>query len=114
MAAHGKKEMAVRNAVRRTSSEQRDILERLVRERGLERFAFFLLTGEGIPLPDGLEELSGYVLDARGRVFSFWLSWDEAHGRPTLSEWEEETPEPHWHENAEYRRARKIVGLRTK
>jgi hypothetical protein len=103
--------MALQHPVRPTNQGQGDTLERLVRERGLARFAFFLLSGEGTRLPDGSEELSGYVIDERGRVFSFWLSWDEELGEPFLSEWEAETPESHWTENAEYRRARGAVGL---
>lgn len=85
----------------------------LVRERGLERFAYFFVTGEGAFFPNGEEEASGYVLNEDGRVFFFWVAWDEARGQPRFSTWEEETPEPDWADADEYREARNAVGLLT-
>jgi hypothetical protein len=89
----------------------RAILDALVRAKGLERYAYFFVTGEGRFLPDGTEESSGCVLDASGRVFSFWTGWDAGRGQKILAEWEEVSVEPHWRRSAEYRRARAAVGL---
>lgn len=44
------------------------MLDALVRARGLQQFAYFLVTGEGSFLPNGVEVTSGHVLDATGRV----------------------------------------------
>ena len=41
------------------------MLDTLVRARGLQRFAYFLVTGEGSFLPNGVEVTGGHVLDAR-------------------------------------------------
>ena len=48
-----------------------DDLHRLIRDEGLRRYGLFFVTGEGKRLPDGWEDASGYVIDDRGRVFSF-------------------------------------------
>lgn len=81
------------------------------REPGLDRYAFFFLTGEGQPLPSGGEETSGFLIDDRGRVFSFWLGWDPLQGQPALTEWRQVQPQVRWKRSAEYRRARQQVGL---
>ncbi len=39
-----------------------DTLDRLLRERGLDRYALFWTTVEGREMPNGEEEESGYVL----------------------------------------------------
>ncbi len=88
-------------------------LERFVKERGLRRFAFFFVTGEGEYLPNGDEEKSGHVIDAHGRIFSFWTGWDVEHETPTFGEWDAVDASPEWLESAEYRRARAAVGLDT-
>jgi hypothetical protein len=75
------------------------------------------VTREGItpPLltaqPTEFEETSGYVVDRRGRVFAFWLGWDESGGAQALTVWEEVTPEPTWVDEPEYTAARRAVGL---
>ena len=87
-------------------------LDRLIsRERIHGRYALFFVTGEGVLLPDGTEEESGYVIDEFGRVFSFWTGWDDERGEVVFSEWEPVNPEPHWSRSAEYRSARRSVGL---
>jgi hypothetical protein len=85
-------------------------LDRLVRERGLHRYAFFFVTGEGDYLPNGEEEKSGHVLDDQGRIHSFWTGWDPSLKRVIFSEWEQVDAEPAWHDSDEYRRARAQVG----
>lgn len=67
--------------------------------------------GEGKRLPDGSEDVSGYVLDELGRVFFFWLGWDDECQGVTFSEWEAVEPEPDWTSIGEYRRARQALGL---
>jgi hypothetical protein len=103
--------MALQEPLHFTSIGQENILDRLIRARGLERFALFMLSGEGTTLPDGSEALSGYVVDPTGRVYSFWLGWDDEHREPALTEWAEEQPESDWLSNPEYRRAREALGL---
>jgi hypothetical protein len=92
---------------------QRAALDAAVRAQGLERFAYFLVSGEGTFFPNGLESASGFVIDEHGRVFSFWTAWDAEGERLTFSEWEQVEPRPHWERRAEYRRARAAVGLPT-
>lgn len=87
------------------------ILDYLIGARRIGRHAFFFVTGEGDTMPNGVEEASGHVLDERGRVYAFWLGWDDRQGAPALTEWEEVAPEAGWAESAEYRRAREQVGL---
>ena len=77
-------------------------------------YVLFLVSREGIfwpPHTEEFEETSGHVLDKQGRVFAFWLGWDQTRGTPVLTEWEEVRPEPHWASVGEYRRARQELGL---
>ncbi len=89
----------------------RAILDDLVRGKGLRRFAYFGVTGEGRFWPDGTEESSGNVIDQQGHVFFFWTAWDAAQGVPTFRIWREQQPSPRWSRSLEYRRARQVVGL---
>jgi hypothetical protein len=103
----------------RPSSWQRQILDERIRDKGLQsgEYAYFFVTREGItwPLPTAqpkqFEETSGYVVDRCGRVFAFWLGWDEASRAPALTGWDEVTPEPTWVNEPEYTTARRAVGL---
>ena len=88
-----------------------DMLRRLVREKGLRRFAFFFVTGEGRKLPNGLEVTSGTVIDRTGAVYSFWTAWDDARNEPTLTRWRQIQPDHDWLEDDEYREALDAVGL---
>jgi hypothetical protein len=89
----------------------RKVLDKLIRAKGIEQYAFFFTTGEGIEMPDDLEEYSGNVIDPTGRIHFFWTTWDNDRGEPTFRIWEEEQPEERWLRSGEYRRARKAVGL---
>ena len=89
-----------------------DTLEQLVAARGIGTFAPFLVTGEGAILPNGDEESSGYVLDATGRVFRFWLAWDGERGAPALTVWRQVEDPGRWREHPEYRRAQELLGRR--
>jgi len=91
--------------------EARAMLDALVRENGLEQFAYFLVTGEGRFLPNGVEVTSGHVLDATGRVFRFWTSWDADRDRASFKIWRSTTLNPRWERSREYQRARAAVGL---
>jgi hypothetical protein len=79
--------------------------------RNIRRYGLFGVTTEGKPLPDGSESASGFVVDDRGRVFSFWLGWDERQQRLAFTRWAEVRPEPDWEEDEEYRQARRAAGL---
>ncbi len=102
--------MAIHSSSRQVDDETQ-ILEHLAKELELGRHAFFFVTGEGDFMPNGVEEASGHLIDEHGRVFAFWLGWDDRQRRPAFTEWEEVEPEPAWAESTEYRRARECVGL---
>ncbi len=87
-----------------------DTLEQLVAARGIGAFAPFLVSGEGTALPNGDEESSGYVLDSAGRVFRFWLAWDDEQGAPALTVWRQVDQPGRWREHPEYRRAQALLG----
>ena len=54
---------------------------------------------------------SWHVIDEQGRVYAFWLGWDDRRQSPAFTEWEEVEPESNWLESTEYRQARERVGL---
>jgi hypothetical protein len=87
------------------------MLDQLVEARGLGHRAFFFVTGEGDELPNGVEEVSGHVIDEQGRIFYFWTGWDQETDNPQFATWEQVSAEPHWMDSAAYRRAREAVGL---
>jgi hypothetical protein len=87
------------------------ILDHLVEARRIGRHAFFFVTGEGEIMPNGVEEASGHVISERGRIYAFWLGWDDRQQAPSFTEWEEVAPEASWSDSAEYRQARERVGL---
>jgi hypothetical protein len=89
----------------------RAILDELVRGRGLDRYAYFHVAGEGRFFPDGTEDVSGYVVDDRGREFFFWTGWEPERGAVTFRTWEEVKPRADHRPGAEERRARAAVGL---
>ena len=89
----------------------RAMLDTLVRERGLEDWAYFFVTGEGRVFPNGVEESSGNVIAPDGRVYAFWTDWDVERKSPTFRIWEEQPPDTRWLTSSEYRRARERVGL---
>ena len=91
---------------------ERRAIARLLRERGIGRHALFLTQREGIALPGGLEAVSGFVLDERGRVHGFWLAWDDDHQALTLAPfYPVEEAESAFAEDAEYQAARRALGL---
>lgn len=94
----------------RASAERRAIT-RLLRERGIGRHALFLTQREGTVLPNGLEVLSGFVLEPSGRVHGFWLAWDERRQAPTLAPfYPVEDAASAFAEDAEYQAARRSLG----
>ncbi len=95
-----------------TDTSGLDTLRRLVMDQGIATFVPFLVTGEGNFLPNGVEESSGYVLDATGRVFRFWLAWDAEREAPVLSVWRPVESSARWETHPEYVRARETLGLR--
>jgi hypothetical protein len=102
--------MAIHPGSRQVNDEA-EILEQLAQGRQLGRHAFFFVTGEGGVMPNGVEDASGHVIAEDGRVYAFWLGWDERREAPAFTEWEEVEPEPAWVESAEYRRARARAGV---
>jgi hypothetical protein len=92
---------------------ERHAITRLLRERGIGRHALFLTQREGTTLPGGLEAVSGFVLDERGRVHGFWLAWDDGRQALMLTPfYPVEEAEDAFAEDAEYQAARRTLGLR--
>jgi hypothetical protein len=102
--------MAIHPGVQ-ADSQPASPIEWLVRERGLQRFGLFFVTGEGEELPNGDEEQSGFVIDSQGQIYSFWTGWDATRQAVTFSEWEPVVEEPEWRGVGEYERARARAGL---
>jgi hypothetical protein len=92
-------------------ARQRTTLERLLSEKNLGRHATFFETGEGVYLPDGLEKMTGYVIDAQGDAHWFVLDWDTERQVAALTTFRRADISTHWPSQAEYRRAREMVGL---
>ena len=90
---------------------RRDRLLRLIGAKVPGRFATFGGSSEGLLMPDGTEEVSGFVVDEHGRVFFYWMDWDRRKKAPALGTWKQVEPEPHWAESREYQKARKALGL---
>jgi hypothetical protein len=96
----------------RSGAEHVAILRRLVGEQdGIGRFGLFFLNDEGRLTPDGYRESSGNVINGDGRVFAFWLGWDEAQGRVRLTVWRPVDAQSHWQTDPEYLRAQHDAGL---
>jgi hypothetical protein len=93
------------------------VLARLFAARGLPAGAWwpFLVQEEGKALPGGLESLSGFVLTRAGDVYGWWLDWDA--GAPGGGDyvfdrwWRVARPGRAFATDAEYRRARRGLGL---
>ena len=91
---------------------ERRAIARLLRERGIERHALFLTQREGTMLPGGLEAVSGFVLDERGRVHGFWLAWDETRQTLTLAPFYlVEDAKTAFADDPEYQAARRTLDL---
>lgn len=89
----------------------RSALDDLVRTRGVDRFAYFHVTGEGEIFPSGMEAASGKVLAGDGRVYRFWTAWDAGRDELTFAVWERAEPEAGWERSVAYKRARAALEL---
>lgn len=90
-----------------------DRLHRLLGERGIHRYALFLVQQEGRELPGGVEAMSGFVLAADGSVHGFWLDWDPARGDYVLDRWYRIEDLSQFDTDPEYQRARRELGLKS-
>jgi hypothetical protein len=95
----------------KSDAEHMALLDRLLAERGIERYGFFLLSSENLYTPDGYEEMSGFVVCGDGRVFFFWTSWDEVTQRVDFETWRAAEPQAGWGNSKEYQAARVAAGL---
>jgi hypothetical protein len=86
-------------------------LRALLAERVRAPYGLFFLAGEGRCMPNGMEELSGYAIDASARVFSFWVKWDQQSGAPCLARWRQTPIEGRWRRSPQYHHARAEAGL---
>lgn len=104
--------MAIESDARRRNGWA-DMLSRLLHDRGLRRFGLFGLNSEGHGFPGG-ESASGHVIDEQGRIYFFWMDWDEKQGEPALTIWQPINPEQFEPEafDQEFRRTRIEAGLR--
>ena len=92
-------------------ARQRKTLDRLLAAKDLGRYATFFETGEGKPLPGGLEKMTGYVIDATGCAYWFVLDWDADQRSVALTDFRPVEIKPSWDRVAEYRRAREVLSL---
>lgn len=93
-------------------TRERELVERLLAARGIRRHALFLTQREGLDLPGGLEAISGFALDVQGAVYGFWLSWDPARRAYALAPfYAVDDPDEAFAQDAEYRQARRVLGL---
>ena len=95
----------------RSDAEHMALLDRLIAERGIDRYGLYLLTSENLFTPDGYEEMSGCVVSSDGRVYFFWTSWDGVDQRVVFETWRVVEPQLDWQDSAEYQAARKAAGL---
>ena len=101
----------LRKNARSANDRAPDSVPELLRQKGLRRYGLFYVVGEGETLPDGSEAASGYVVDDCGRIFFFWVGWDDRCRGPTFTEWEEVVETEADRADPEYRRAREAAGL---
>ena len=59
----------------------------------------------------GIESLSGFVLTGDGKVYGFWLDWDENAGRYVLDPWYRVEDVSQLDSDPEYIKARAQLGL---
>lgn len=93
-------------------ARRREDLDRLIREKHIDRYGLFAVTAEGKELPNGSESASGFVVADTGAVFSFWLDWNEQEHRPWLTTWTLVKPAPDWAGDDEYTEALRAAGVR--
>ena len=59
-----------------------DILDELLKERGVTEYVAFDQTGEGLPLPSGFETSSFIILTPDGKVWDCFLDWNPERINP--------------------------------
>lgn len=94
----------------------RELLGRLLAERGLATAVPFGTQQEGLRLPGvaggpAIEAVSGFVLAPDGAVYRFWLDWDCCAGRHVLHPFERLATLGVLADDPEYRAARRRLGL---
>ena len=95
----------------KSDAEHMALLDRLLAERGIDRYGLFLLSSENLFTPDGYEEMSGFVVNGDGHVFFFWTSWDDVGQRVAFETWRVVEPKVEWESSEEYQAARVAAGL---
>lgn len=90
----------------------RGSLRSLIADKGLKRYGVFFSTDEGVDMPNGEEESTGYVIDAHGIAYFYAIGWSLEQSSPAFLVWQKTRIEPRWVESSEYRRARKAAGLK--
>src|SRR5688572_27708939 len=95
----------------RSDAEHAELLERLIAEKGIDRYGIYLMSGEGRITPDGFEETSGYVIADYGGAYFLWTGWDDRLQQTHFKTWETTAAQVDWHDDEEYRAARTAAGL---
>ena len=93
-------------------TKQRELIEQLIREKISGSFEIFGVSGEGRRFGEGYETASGHVVDSQGRVFFFWMDWDERERRAYLETFEPDETDEDWQDDDEYTAARKKLGVK--
>jgi hypothetical protein len=95
----------------KSDAEHMALLDRLIAERGIDRYGLYLLTSENLFTPDGYEEMSGYVVSSDGGVYFFWTSWHNVDQRVVFETWQAAELQSDSQDSEEYQAARKAAGL---
>jgi len=90
---------------------QRAGVRAAIEARGLDRFALYDTCVEGRVYPNGVDEVSGFVLNEDGRIWFFWTGWDDERQVVTIRHWDEEPITPLLTSGREYDRARRELGF---
>ncbi len=99
------------------------IIQNLLAKKGIMHYTLFSCNEEASKyLPGGIYPESGKVLNSDGRIFSFWLDWDDEKQDYTLGDvtlpdgtvddfWRELDPKD-YEEEPYYKLAKKKLGLK--
>jgi len=90
---------------------QRSALREAIAAWGVGRFALFGASEEGLIYPNGVDEVSGLVLNEQGRLWSFWTGWGDERQAVRIDSWDEGPITPVLTSGHEYQRARHELGL---
>lgn len=95
------------------NSDTEDYLGDLIKAKiGDQPYATYYVTGEGRIYDSGDEEMSGYVVTAKGQHYFFWTDWHPTKKVVYLETWEKTAPGlEEWQKDPEFLEALAKVGI---